>query len=89
MMNGASDPVDPIVGENVFGKHTSIIGSIHIKLMDIVVQIEKERVELLVPYAFDEDILTKNDKTKLSILDALLKEFRNSMIGIELYGQMK
>jgi len=86
MINGASDVV---VGENVFGVHTSTLGAIHVTLMDIVMQIERERVELLAPYEFDEDILTKNDRTKLSILDALIKEFHNLMIGIELYGKMK
>jgi hypothetical protein len=86
--NGARTP-DGLVGENVFGAHTSTVGAMHINIMSVVTSLEKERLLLLVPYDFDEESLPRGHTNTLSLLDTLLKELRNSMIGLELYGQMK
>ena len=86
MINGVRDQ---FVGENVFGIHTSRIGSIHTVLMGIVSKLEIERANLLSPYDFEEDMLPKNELIALSILDNLLSEIRNCMVGLELYGKIK
>jgi len=86
MINGSSDA---LVGENIFGKHTSTIGSLHTTIMTVVTGLERERLEVLLPYDMEEDMMSKKDKTALHILDTLIKEFRNLMIGIELYGKLK
>lgn len=88
-MIALSEKTNEVSSDSFTSMSTPVLTRVYASMLDILSNVEIERLGILREYDYDEDMVVKRDKIALDILNRIVTEIRSCVVGVELYGKLK